>query len=331
MTLTATLSESIGLALFFAAVAARLFVPSASGGWRGDEVMYLCFARWQGSIRSLYECWISDPDNFMSPSPLRWGYISLLRNLRLTSYERLALLSRVAGAALVLFSAALAPRPEYALLVASSPIAIGLSRRALQDTLAGLFVLLTLVDAYFGNPWLVFLGAFCCLCTKEATVMGLGAIALVFYRVAPLPIAAAVAAWGLGSLAVLRADAVGRLVRIILGHGGRNDYTRKYQEGPPWRGFTDLALVSPAVAVGFFGLPKELWCFCIAYVGIHGLQSQTVRTMLPVDAVLRIGTAVVLGKWAILVLAWDLVTAYRLRDVYDPVTANLTRALKMAP
>lgn len=114
--------------------------------------------------------------------------------------------------------------------------------------------------------------------------------------------------------------------------GHASEYSERYQRGSPHRLLVDLMLVSPAALLVFVSNPSLVVAvFCAAAIAAHALSPvRNVRTILAVDVALRAAVAIACPWWGIVALvAVDLAIFWRIRDVYDPTTNALTKALKM--
>lgn len=148
-------------AIFIVAAAMRIALDDVSEFSRADESVYACYTQTLVSrgfvtgYREIVQAYETDERRWVYPSPLRWGYFALSTTAaaiqRSASPHALATLSTIAGIAVVpaifLFALELFGA-NVALLAAAftavSCIELALGRRALQDEVFCLSVLVTL-------------------------------------------------------------------------------------------------------------------------------------------------------------------------------------------
>lgn len=322
------------LAVFVVALAFRLatFKGAALGGY--DENIYRTFAQALGEeglegIRLLTLRAPTDEVLSKGPLPLRIGFVaaSTLACKLLGGYElaNLAWLSFASGLAAVVFGAALlrawiGPRWSLvgALFLITSPLAVALSRRALQDAF---FAMLTTgcvlaFHASYRRPSparLALLGASltAALLTKETSAvlyLCFFALALAYRRAAPPPprLWIPLIAGPLIALLVLL-SIVGDLGSLYATYAayyqrqGTIDYALIHQRGPWFRYLIDLFLLAPVASLltvaGIAATPPDddarrgrLLCalYALSFLAALGaLPFQNVRLALPLDAPLR--------------------------------------------
>ncbi len=298
------------------------FFPTVYGP---DERIYAAqgrILRERGFIRGLRDLgddYLTEPEARQYPSALRWLWILMSAAVR--SERGLVLLSLASAGGLVLFTGAtwgILP----AALVGGSPLLWAGARRALQDVTV---TAVGLVAIRFGG-----LALFPLLALKEAAVLWLPAI-LVGNGFPGTPfIFCGFVAWLL-SLAVIFGPrkALALLRAVATSHG--HEYTERFQVGGPQRYLVDLMLLSPvALGAALVGPWRGEFLLAAVLLASHCLvRVKNARFILGVDVLLRVAAANVLGPWVLLALVWDAWTVWRLRRVYDPVTAVLIREMRM--
>jgi 4-amino-4-deoxy-L-arabinose transferase-like glycosyltransferase len=277
------------LLVLLVAVAALVHPTIARLGEPGpDEFYYLSYAktlaeRGPGAVRDLYHVHVEESRHWLFPSPLRVGYLALaavwmkLDGVSPRSLAHLSLLSHLLSIAVVyrLVSRELdaARALLTATLLAASPLWLGMSRRALQDSCATLAALLVLSSflaaldrprrgrlARFGAAFafallvkesLVLLAPPLLLWLaldrrdgRRARLLGVGAATL-----AALALTAAVWLLAAGSVATLR-----RLLAIVVETPATNAYLLRFGGGP-WSRYLldDLALAAGPTLLGLAG------------------------------------------------------------------------------
>ena len=120
-------------------------------------------------------------------------------------------------------------------------------------------------------------------------------------------------------------------------------YSCMFQSGPPQRLLADLALLSPLPLCGalvFCRVSPELSIAVLVSLAMHAaMRFKNVRTVLLCDVGMRLVTALGLlslsWPWTVLctalIVLFDSWSYRKVRDVYDPVSANLCGALRMIP
>ncbi len=221
------------------------------------------------------------------------------------------------------------------LLVASAPLSLFLSRRALQDTFTGLFLVFALLGLQLGNPWLLGAATSIALASREAVVLYLPALFVAWllrtsghWPSAAITLSASVLATVVGYYAI----GGRKLVAVFRKLKQPTDYVRRFQSGMPHRVLTDLALVSPvtliAALVGWQWMPLWLVGFLGAAILVHAFVTpKNVRFLLIVDLGMRIACAWLPDPWPWVVLVVSSVSDFFLYKAFgkveDPVTANL--------
>lgn len=254
-------------------------------------------------------------------------------------------------------------------LAATSPLQLALGRRALADeffcaaVLASIAALL-LYTRTRHRGWLVaWIAATTIAIAAKEQLLFIYPVMLLFWwlrsrRIGIVEIAAMMAPPFLffAVYCVLARD-VSSFFRIasIITSAMTAPYAAQYQSGPPHRLLLDLMAVAPIVTIvalaAFATLrsaTSEVRHLAVLAAGIfvvHALlPSQNLRYIAPVDPLLRILAAAFLfselrsSKWlgALLLVnaaveLWLLHQIFIVAQVYDPVTDNLLRALKMLP
>ncbi|HEV2046506.1 MAG TPA: glycosyltransferase family 39 protein [Chthoniobacterales bacterium] len=339
-------SKTWMLWLLIITVAVRL--PTMFGvkrtGW--DERAYVVFAQTldKGGVSGIRQ-WMHDYPTTeslqKSPLLLRVGFIvpAMLTCKILGGFnvDNLAWLSFVCGVALVLvgaqFAENLAGRKVSILcgiLLMTSPLAAGLSRRAMQDTFAALVFLTCLY--FFDKCWrrrglLAHASLGICLClallTKESALLlyPMMAIAAAYYyramKLRPSP-------WLL--LPLVTAPLIYLLIEIGICGGIGNfigtyrtyvslqqtlDYTVHYEKGPWFRYLLDFLAIAPVVfiaaIIGFFARSDEsilhgrnlsLIYFAGGILLFGQMPIVNVRLVLFIDMFLRLGAAAAIAYFA---------------------------------
>ena len=284
-------------ALLTGAVCARLaptiatiaFQPGADEGWY-RYFMQRAAADGASVLPELTREWLADPATHIFPNPSRAGFILLSAawsKLFGQGFEALAYLSLASHAALVLVQFGFARRrfgtpaaAAIALLTATSPLLLGLSRRALTDSfltlcqVSSLWLFLECVAAprALGRQ-LAFVALFAlAILTKEITGL-LGAPLALFAwierrrggeltlpRTALLlvaPVALTIAVWLVACGGVTPTL---ELLRIVLTSPATNEYALRFGSGPWYRYPIDELLMSPwTSALGLAGVVLALW------------------------------------------------------------------------
>lgn len=312
------------------------------------------------SYREYCERWLSKPDLFSTPGPVRFGNIYLLAlAFRITgrsTHRTMAWVSTIAGVLQVaaVYGIGLQIASDRAALFAAalaavSPLGLAMGRRALQDaavsatTLGATWALLA-GHSFAGAALLAFL-----LAQKETAALFFPAVAAVCWLAGrpvwwPFPLAALGYAAAFAILARGRVGLLWRFARAVSSVGAHR-YSVAHQSGPIHRLALDLFILGPVACLlgassgSMIALPGAG-----ALVLVLGLVPATknVRLALPADGLIRVAAGVAMAAWnplvagAVLVLGglaelWIFRRIFRIGGVYDPVTANLVAALGMAP
>lgn len=245
------------------------------------------------------------------------------------------------------------PALPAALLVMTSPIAMAMGRRALQDGTLGTLTVLAFLAASTGRWWWTGAALMALLFVKEVSLLGWGGYAVVYLFASHGDWLGGLAAFGvppvvfLGvSLAVLNLRP-GDLLTIqshLTRHEG-DAYAMGYGRGP-WHAYTqEFSLLSPLVAIlvvrGWQWTPLAIGLAVYAAVW-SVLKFKNYRFFTGADIVLRVlATSALVGLGA--AWTWSLVAVCMLLDflmfrrvflqrgVYDPVPHTVAQALDMAP
>src|SRR5438270_5362370 len=334
------------LCLLIITVAVRL--PTMFGvkrtGW--DERAYVVFAQTldKGGVSGIRQ-WMHDyPTNESlqkSPLLLRVGFIvpAMLTCKILGGFnaDNLAWLSFVCGVALVLLGAQFAENLAgrklsilCGILLITSPLAAGLSRRAMQDTFAALVFLACLY--FFDQCWrrrsvLAHVSLGLCLCvallTKESALLlyPMMAIAAAYYYRAMklrwswwlvLPLAAAPLIYLLVEIGIC--GGIGNFIGTYRTYASLQqtlDYTIHYEKGPWFRYLLDFLAIAPvifvAAIIGFFARSDEsirhgrnlaLIYFAGGILIFGQMPIVNVRLVLFIDMFLRLGAAAAITYFA---------------------------------
>jgi 4-amino-4-deoxy-L-arabinose transferase-like glycosyltransferase len=310
-------------------------------GW--DESAYVFFAQTLNDhgvagIRQLLHDYPTNENLQKSPLPLRVGFIvpAMLTCKILGGFNptNIAWLSFVCGIALVVLGARFAgnlagPRMSIlcGILLITSPLAAGLSRRGMQDSFAALVMLACLY--FFDQCWrrrsivdLIALGASLCvaLLTKESAVLlypMMGIAAVYYFRAMNLR----PSIWLLAPLVI--APLIYLALEIAICGGFDNfvatyrtyaslqqtlGYTVHYEKGPWFRYLLDFFAIAPVafvIAIIGFAVPAEdsvrhgrnlALIYVASGILIFGqMPIVNVRLMLFIDMFIRLGAALAIA------------------------------------
>ena len=374
-------------------VALRLALNDLANFSPADETVYLNYAKAIAAGRAGYEgvvrFVIDTPSAWQFPSPSRWSAFALdgvaCRLSNPCDYHSLAVVSTLAGVALLPVVYTVGRRllsPAVALVgtafVVTSPLLLGLGRRALQDEFFVLTVWLALwavVRLLDRTPRtldyalaVVALGL--ALGAKDSFVLFYGAFGLMVLlwpgrRFRWLDVSLVVGpplVWMLGF--VLVAGGPGDLLALerisLLGRGSPGAYELAYGSGPPYQPIIDFMVLSPIITLiaiagvgaivvgGSLGARRLALVTVVSLIGF-GLLLKDIRYAAAVAPMLAL-----IAAWAIaerlrpagrvqlpgivaLVSAnaalegWIFWTVFIAGGVYDPMLANLLRALHAVP
>ena len=344
------------MVLVLVATAIRVGVNNAAAFF-GDENIYLEYAKAAG-YRSVIRMYIDHPFFWFFPSPLRWAYIGVASFC--SNFHQLATLSTIAGIAAVALTYVIARElfdGPIALaataLAATSPLQLALGRRALADeffcaavlaSIASLLIYMRDRRAAWLVTWIV------------ATTVAFGAkeqflliypIVLFFWRgfrwrdVAIWAIPPALYFLVFCALAgdVATFFKIAHLTTLTIDA----PYPTQFQNGPPQRMLIDLMALAPLVTTAFIAAAvsdrTKVALIAAGMIAVHALLlSKNVRYIVAADSLMRIAVAAyVPPRLRALIVVNAVLEIYFFYvifiagAVYDPVTANLLRALKMIP
>ncbi len=360
---------------------------------RADETVYLQYARTvsanPGAYRAVVRGYIADPNSWVFPLPSRFAGVAITSAACVVapcSYRTLAWVETLAGIATIvityLLGRSLFGRRTAVLaagLTATSPIQLAMGRRALEDELFLLTILLALLATVriaqakivTRRSLILGIGAFTlALATKETFLLyypALAAALLILRRtglrpgdallfVGPVLLFAAL-------FGVLSGDPRSLITLAGIQQAGRNmSYIQQFQSGPPWEPFLDIYILAPLVGVAAListGIvltsngDRRPFAAIGAYVGLlfaaYVFIPKDARYFMPADAGMRMLAAwgVVSGASLVRLIAPLLIGAAGIANavvellifdavflrgnVYDPVLANLLRALDAIP
>jgi hypothetical protein len=348
--------ESLAAGVILIAAAIRVAINNVSAFF-GDENIYLEYAKASG-YRSVIRMYLDHPFFWFFPSPLRWSYVTV--SSFFSSFHGLATLSTICGIAAValtwliareLFDARIALLATA--LVATSPLQLALGRRALSDEFFCAAVLASIASLllYMRDRRVVWLVTWI-----VATTLAFGAkeqflliypIVLFFWRDFRWK---DVAIWAIPPalyfvvFCVLAGDVttffkIAHLTTSTIGA----PYAIQMQSGPPQRLLIDLMAFAPLVTIAFIAAAASdrarVALIAAGMIIVHSLlATKNVRYVVPADPLMRIAVAawlpVRMRTLVVINAALELYLFYVIfiaGGVYDPVTANLFRALRMIP
>ncbi len=329
------------LPLFFVALTYRAYINKGQVTATPDEKVYSTYAiTWRAgrAYREAVEAFLSRPG--LEIPPTRYGFFALSalvnrkRSSWTQSFRPVIWISAVAGALTVPAAYLVTHDLRSSLLVASSPLSLMLSRKALQDTLTAFFMVLALWGVQTGNTWILGTATACALASREALIFYLPAIFVAWGLRTGRWVEGSIALGGATVLAVMGFYALGgrKLLTIFRKLRRPTDYIRRFQSGPLHRLLVDLVLISPLVTVatlmGWSRVPVWLAAFAGTALVLHSfITPKNVRFLLVVDLAIRMMCASLPNPilWAVLVLGSvaDLWLYRALGKIEDPVTANL--------
>jgi 4-amino-4-deoxy-L-arabinose transferase-like glycosyltransferase len=354
-------------ALLTVASAIRIFFDNVATFSPADETVYLRYTRvladGNGYAR-IVRMYFDDPRLWLFPDPLRWTYFEATSLLcRLTgdcSYRTLAALSTVAGIAAVALTYAVGlqlfeRRTAFfaAALVATSPLQLAMGRRALSDEFFCALVIASIATCVAagskpakGPPvWLWVIVTTLAFGAKEQFAL-IYPVVLLFWWLRErklrwewlLP---PFLDYAVFSALARDATAFFRVAQITTSTMNA-PYAAQYQSGPPQRLLIDLMVVAPLVTIAFLiaAYVKRREPVLVLAAGIlivHSLiSSKNLRYVISADPFMRLLVANAFPrKWFVIVnAAVELALFYAIfvvKDVYDPVTDQLLRALRMVP
>jgi len=316
---------------------------------RADETTYLRQILDRRSLRERLQEAV-----FNVPPPYRIGWTWLGRLFRVKSHRGIANLSTAFSIATV-WLVCLMARPEHrtivALLASSSPIALAMGRRALQDSAVGCMIVLCFLCADHQWFWPAIASAVVLASFKEVALVTAapGLFALWMMRggtwfdgilLLLLP------PFLFGSLLLVVVRDFGLLWRTAMETTTKQDdcpYARAFGHGPIHTYLAQWFLISPVVAIAAIG-GKEWWALkggiIIYAIALCLPRIKNFRMFVGADALLRIVAGAALMSWpygyavAALNVALELATFGNLflkAKIYDPVFANIVAVLGMIP
>jgi 4-amino-4-deoxy-L-arabinose transferase-like glycosyltransferase len=345
-------------ALMGVAAALRVFLNNVVAYSRADETVYLRYAHALSSdgYAAVLRLYLGDPGMAVFPSPLRWAYIGA-SSLFCCTHRGLATLSTICGIAAVALTYVLALKlfeqrtaTIAAALMATSPLQLAMGRRALSDEFFCALVLASLVALIHDRPLVWAALSTCAFAAKEQFLL-IYPVVLAFWWLRERRIRWIWAVPPFLYFAVFCAlagdvDTFFRITRITTSTIGA-PYAAQFQSGPPHRLLLDFLAIAPLVTIAFVGaafaarMPEQRRLLLLA-AGILVVQSllssKNLRYVIAADPLMRLLIASWLppGRWwtAALIVnaAIELVLFYVVfiaGGVYDPVTRELLRALKM--
>jgi len=351
-----TRDETLAAALILIAAAIRVAINNATTFF-GDENVYLEYAKASG-FHGVIRMYLDHPFFWFFPSPLRWSYVGV--SSLFASFHVLATLSTICGIAAValtwliareLFDARIALLATA--LAATSPLQLALGRRALSDeffcaaVLASIASLLMFVrDRRIG--WLVtwIVTTTIAFGAKEQFLL-IYPVVLFFWRdfrwrdvvIWAIPPALYFIVFCILAGDVTTFFKIAHLTTSTIAA----PYATQMQSGPPQRLLIDLMAIAPLVTIAFIAAAvsdrTKVALIAVGIIVVHSLLStKNVRYVVSADPLMRIAVAAWLPvrfrKLVLLNAALELYFFYVIfiaGGVYDPVTSNLLRALRMIP
>ena len=286
--------QKIFLAILIFGAFLRIYWNDVSQYSRADEQVYVNYSNhlmtngWS-SYRKLTEDYVNDPAAWVTPNPLRCGYLALTTTLCHLSgscdHRTLAWLSTVAGIACIAitFFLGLEVLGVKAALIAAaltctSPLQLAMGRRALQDelfctTVIAVLWLLMRIVRHPKPPISLYLAAIItmtfALSYKETFLLLLPAYLILFlfwrgdwslrradaalFALPPLLFAAGF------MLATRSLTLLFRVGKVFLVAAIDNPYVKGYQQGPPHRDLVDHFILAPLVVLAAAGATALLF------------------------------------------------------------------------
>ncbi len=329
----------ISFLVFAAALAVRAFINRGHTWGTPDEKTYSTYAvDWR--IGKKYQASV---EAFLSKSaldipPTRYGFFAvcsgLVTLLKTPAFQTVTWVAAVSGAAAAPLAYWVTHSLPASLLVASTPLSLILSRRALQDTFAALALLIGVLAIQLQSVGLLTASVALALASREALVLYLPAIFAAWtIRTGRWCIGSAATSGGiLAAIVMYYALGGRRLAEIFRKLRQSTDYVRRFQSGDPHRILTDLILVSPVTTIGAIVACTSAPLWLVGFVGIslatHAfIVPKNVRFLLVVDLGARMLCGWLPGPWPWVILGVGLIADLRLyrafKEVRDTVTYNL--------
>lgn len=283
-----------------------------------DEAVYTCDSEalsiggWRGLLARVKEVLQGDEHTFA----LRYGWIAAF-----AAFGRKASLAGIVLAPLAL---GLLFGPWAVLLGATSPLLWQNGRRLLQDATVAAVVLLLAALVKGQHTDGVIVATLVLLTLKEAAILYLPAVLLFAPTWGNFGAMAIGGACWLASLPLLFGGLLPDLYRRATRHDG--DYNKEEARGMPHRLLVDLMMVSPFVLLAFArsATSIELGIVAAGLVPLVLSPVRNARTLIAFDLIMRGVAATSLNPYAIVFcMAFDVWVAWRIRNVYDPTSANL--------
>jgi hypothetical protein len=360
--MTETISNLASVAVFFAC-ALRVYLNNVDHTTRGpDELWTLKRAALFASgvsFRAACEDFLNDWKQWTTPSPIRFGYLYPLalvfHFMGRWSFRVVTSVSTFAGVASVMLTGLIArelagPTASLIAIVLSiaSPLQLHLGRRALSDQVVCALSLGALLALLTGHPFIAIAALTANIMVKETAPMVFPALALAKHYAIGL-------VW-MDALVFVAPLAIFALVFVVLARSVRalwsmfvaitdtkdQPYGINHQSGPPHRLAVDLFALSPLMCVAAVQSHGPALVFAVAMILTNGFKAaaKNVRMIAAADAALRVSAAIWLatlpGMYAAiacaLVVLDDLIIFHQVfvkAKVYDPVSENIFRALRM--
>jgi hypothetical protein len=344
-------------ALLTIAAAIRIFLNDVTAYQPYDEAVYLRYTQvlaGGGSYARIVRMFIDDRSMWVFPNPLRWAYLgatTLFCHIGdACSFRTLATLSTVAGIAVVALTYVLGVELFErttalfaAALVATSPLQLHLGRRALSDEFFCAMVLASIVA--IRRPWVWVIVTTLAFGAKEQFVF-IYPVVLLFWWLRErklrwewlLP---PVLFFGVFCLLARDVTSFFRIARIITSVMNA-PYAVQSQSGPPQRLLIDFLAVAPLVTIAFLIAAylrrrEPLVVLAVGILVVHSfISSKNLRYVVTADPLMRLAVASVFPRKTFLAVnaVIELVLfhfIFIVNGVYDPVTHELLRALKIVP
>jgi hypothetical protein len=343
-------------ALLTVASAIRIVFDNVASFSPADETVYLRYTRLLaagGSYAQLVRGYFADARLWLFPDPLRWSYFETTSLVcRITGrcdYGTLAALSTAAGIAAVALTYVIGLQLFErrtalfaAAMMATSPLQLAMGRRALSDEFFCAMVLASIVA--MRKPWVWIIVTTLTFGAKEQFVL-IYPVVLAFWWLRERKLrwewlVPPCLYYAVFAVLARSPDAFFRIARIVA-TGMNAPYAAQYQNGPPQRLLIDLMAIAPLVTVAFLiaAYTKRREPVLLLAAGIliiHSLISKNLRYVISADPFMRLAVAAAFPrKWFVIAnAAVELALFYIIfvaNNVYDPVTDQLLRALRMLP
>jgi 4-amino-4-deoxy-L-arabinose transferase-like glycosyltransferase len=347
-------------ALLIVAAAIRIFLNNVTAFSPADETVYLRYTQVLasgGGYGRIIRMFVDDHGMWIFPHPLRWSYLgatTLLCSLGgECTHRTLATLSTISGIAAVALTYWIGTRLferttalAAAALMATSPLQLALGRRALADEFFCALVLASIAAIVVTrHTWVWVVVTTLAFAAKEQFLF-IYPIVLLFWWLRErklrwewlLP-----PALFFGVFCLLARDVTSffRIARIITSVMDA-PYARQYQSGPPHRLLIDFMLIAPLVTIAFLAAAwarrrEPIVVLAAGILIVHSLiSSKNLRYVVTADPLMRLVVASAFPRRTFLIVngVIELALFYVIfirSNVYDPVTYELLRALRMVP